>query len=144
MGAKGRASVIIHNLSGTGLLIETGKKLEPGATFDVDLPEVGATEVRVAWTSGDFYGCDFTTPIAAGRAGAPRLHALDDMAAAPEAVPAFLASPPFGYGTTEQPFPGEQTSSEPKLPMRSRILFVLGISLILWAIIALIFWASFS
>ena len=44
-------SVVIHNLSMTGLQIETSEKLKIGEKFDIILPECGATEVGVVWAA---------------------------------------------------------------------------------------------
>ncbi len=55
--------VTIHDLSLTGVLIETAASLAPGETFAVALPQAGAVEATVAWTSGRFYGCQFRQPI---------------------------------------------------------------------------------
>ena len=57
--------VLIHDLSPTGLLIETGQPLTKGETLFVDLPERGPTAASVAWSSGRFYGCAFELSIPA-------------------------------------------------------------------------------
>lgn len=53
------ASVTIHNVSASGLLLETGTVLIQGETISIDLPLAGATHAEVIWTSGTFYGCRF-------------------------------------------------------------------------------------
>ena len=63
-GAPRRAaSVTIHDLSLTGVLIETSTALNLGETFGVDLPQAGKVEASVVWSSGEFYGCAFKEPI---------------------------------------------------------------------------------
>jgi hypothetical protein len=57
--AHGACRVTIHDLSLTGLLIETSTPLASGETFEVDLPEAGKVEASVVWSSGEFYGCQF-------------------------------------------------------------------------------------
>ena len=57
------AEVIIHDLSLTGLLIETSADLAAGERIDVDVPEAGLTEAKVVWSSGRFFGCKFKRPI---------------------------------------------------------------------------------
>jgi hypothetical protein len=57
------ADVVIHDLSLSGLLIETSAGLADGERIDVDLPEAGPTEAKVVWTSGRFFGCKFKRPI---------------------------------------------------------------------------------
>lgn len=55
--------VVIHNLSSTGLLIETPTDLQPGEALDVNIPETGVVQAEVVWSSGEFYGCEFATPL---------------------------------------------------------------------------------
>ena len=57
------ADVIIHDLSLTGLLIETSAALAAGERIDVDIPEAGPTEAKVVWSSGRFFGCRFRRPL---------------------------------------------------------------------------------
>jgi hypothetical protein len=57
------AEVIIHDLSLSGLLIETSAGLATGERIDVELPEAGPTEAKVVWSSGRFFGCRFKRPI---------------------------------------------------------------------------------
>jgi len=65
--------VLIHDLSPTGLLIETGQPLTQGETLFVDLPERGPTAASVAWSSGRFYGCAFELSIPAAAVSAALL-----------------------------------------------------------------------
>lgn len=61
--AHGACRVTIHDLSLTGVLIETSTPLAAGETFEVDLPEAGKVEASVVWSSGEFYGCQFKEPL---------------------------------------------------------------------------------
>jgi hypothetical protein len=57
--------VVIHDLSLTGLLMETWASLSVGMDIEVDLPEAGATQARVVWSTGRYFGCQFSAPIPA-------------------------------------------------------------------------------
>jgi PilZ domain len=57
------ANVLVHNISTSGLLIETGQLLEIGETIEVDLPHVGLTRANIVWSTSDFYGCKFASEI---------------------------------------------------------------------------------
>ncbi|MDJ0978697.1 MAG: PilZ domain-containing protein [Erythrobacter sp.] len=57
----GRA--LIHDLSETGLRLETTSALEQGETLIVELPFVGVTEASVVWSKDNSYGCEFLTPV---------------------------------------------------------------------------------
>lgn len=55
--------VVIHDLSPTGMLLETPQDLCSGETLFVDLPERGPTAASVVWSSGHFHGCSFEQSI---------------------------------------------------------------------------------
>lgn len=61
--SQSAAQVTIHDLSLTGLLIETSADLAAGERIDVEVPEAGLTEAKVVWSSGRFFGCKFKRPI---------------------------------------------------------------------------------
>ena len=52
-------AVTIHDLSETGLLLETLVPLEAGQLFEIFLPLAGAVETKVVWSSHHFHGCHF-------------------------------------------------------------------------------------
>jgi PilZ domain len=62
-GPNGAGQATIHDLSLTGVLIETSTPLAEGETFEVDLPQAGKVEASVVWSSGEFYGCKFKSPL---------------------------------------------------------------------------------
>lgn len=65
--------VFIHDLSLTGLLIETWESLFVGTRLEVDLPEIGKTEAQVVWSTGHYFGCQFDTAIPAAALSAAML-----------------------------------------------------------------------
>lgn len=70
------ARVLIHNVSTTGLLIESAVKLAEEERIEIDLPEVGNAPAIVVWMSESYYGCRFETPLPAGALAALELHSL--------------------------------------------------------------------
>lgn len=58
-----QANVTVHNISESGLLIETGVDLAVGERFRIALPEAGTVEAGVIWASGSLRGCRFAIPI---------------------------------------------------------------------------------
>jgi hypothetical protein len=60
---NGSAQVVIHDLSLTGALLETSMSMLVGAIFEFELPNAGLVEAEVVWSSGEYYGCQFTLPI---------------------------------------------------------------------------------
>ena len=57
--AGGSAQVLVHDISVSGLLLETSADLLVGETIEVDVPEGGPTSAIVMWNSGRFFGCQF-------------------------------------------------------------------------------------
>ncbi|MBD2843492.1 helix-turn-helix domain-containing protein [Erythrobacter rubeus] len=57
------ANVTVHNLSASGLLLETELPLAQGEVIAVELPEAGPTDASVVWQSGQLFGCEFKTSI---------------------------------------------------------------------------------
>ena len=56
--------VMIHDLSLTGALLETSIPMLVGAIFELEFPQAGLVEAEVVWSSGEFYGVQFSLPIA--------------------------------------------------------------------------------
>lgn len=71
----GGDSVTIHDLSLTGALIETSLPMLVGAIFEVELPVAGKVEAEIVWNSGEYYGCQFSLPIAPSTLSAALLQA---------------------------------------------------------------------
>ena len=69
------ARVLIHNVSATGLLIESAVALAEAERIVIALPQAGKTSAQVVWTSESFYGCRFETPVPASALSALELYA---------------------------------------------------------------------
>lgn len=65
--------VFVHNLSESGLLLESAVELFAGDEIMVDLPAVGPTPAGVIWSSLGLYGCKFREPISAPALSAAQL-----------------------------------------------------------------------
>jgi transcriptional regulator with XRE-family HTH domain len=92
LGATARGdstSVTVHNISRTGLLLESGAELAVGETIELDLPESGVVEARVTWLSGTFAGCESAAPISDAALSAAQLRgaAAGKEAPVPEPFP---------------------------------------------------------
>lgn len=62
--APGQDPVFIHNVSESGMLLETGRVFAIGDVMEVDLPGIEGIRAGVVWKSAEFYGCRFNRPIA--------------------------------------------------------------------------------
>lgn len=122
--SEGALEVLIHDLSPTGILIESSTEVSHGETIDLIIPEVGSTPARVVWISGRYLGCEFKTPISSAAVSAALLRApipLDES-------PVELSAPLAVEHETQFDDPNE-------LSHFAKIRIVLGISVTLWAII---------
>src|SRR5690606_21164828 len=54
---------LVHNLSETGVLIESSIEVPAGSMLALDLPLIGVTEAKIEWASGSLFGCSFLKPI---------------------------------------------------------------------------------
>lgn len=90
--------VLIHDLSETGLMLQTVAELAVGEVFELELPEAGPSSARVVWARDMLYGCDFLSPVSRGTVSAALLRApyeepaetetADHGPAAPQRAPA--------------------------------------------------------
>ena len=115
-GSEGDIAVLIHDLSFTGLHIETSAEIAVGDTLEVELPEAGSSPARVVWNRGSHFGCEFLTPI-------PK-----------SAISAALLKNPIQRG-------GSQFSeTADKLPLRTRLFIMLGLALASWVVVLSLVW----
>jgi hypothetical protein len=82
--------VQIHNISGTGLLLESDIKLTAGDRIEIELPHAGDITAVVIWASGRLFGCQFEGPVSPATLSAVELKSaigpapsIDEDAAAP-------------------------------------------------------------
>ncbi|MGB3806027.1 MAG: PilZ domain-containing protein [Erythrobacter sp.] len=69
-GSPEEAMATIHDMSETGLRLETACKIDPEETLIVELPFLGVTEAKVIWSDGNFHGCEFLSPMSKGAVSA--------------------------------------------------------------------------
>jgi hypothetical protein len=87
-GADDRTHVVVHDVSETGLLLESPFELAQGEELDVILPRLGEKRVTVAWASGRFFGCQFADTAAPESDGVAAPSGMDALPGkgSPEAV----------------------------------------------------------
>lgn len=108
--------VVIHDLSCSGLLIETSADLSVGARLEVELPEAGPTEAAVMWADGRYFGCRFDNALPARALSAAQL--MSPAACAPA-------------------IPGPADAANDRLPLATRIKVVGALALGAWALVLL-------
>jgi hypothetical protein len=110
-------AVLIHDLSLSGLLIETSAELAVGAELQIDLPEAGLRPAMVVWSSGQYFGCAFATPL-------PRA-----------ALSAALLKNPIASPTANGAEAVAVEEQSDKYPLQVRLWIMLGLAVASWAII---------
>ena len=96
--ASGAAEVLVHNISASGLLLESQVALAPGEEIAIDLPHAGTTAARVIWASGRLYGCEFDVALSAGALSAVELRStVSRDIASPDKQPASPPAEDFGH-----------------------------------------------
>lgn len=133
------ADVLIHNLSTTGLLIQTSTDLSIGEAITVDVPHAGTTLAVVMWNSGNLFGCEFVAPVPSAAVSASLLRNPVERPSEPAAVEEISAAKDNDYVDADADIVvDEQTADRPKLPIRTRVVIIVGSSLLAWT---LIIWA---
>lgn len=130
----------VHDISSTGMLIETSVKLQPLDALEVDLPENGPTEALVMWSSGQFYGCEFKQPLSKAAISAAFLRSSPTDAQ--EVPPKPPRKTPVGATAAvdeHQAAESDNRRADDRLPLRVRAVAIIASSIILWL---LIIWAA--
>lgn len=94
---------LIHNLSETGLLLETSAELQVGEALQVELPHAGTITAIVVWVRGTFAGCEFAARVPKAAVSAALLRA--PVQAAPP--PAEVAREFSRHSLADRGFPDE-------------------------------------
>lgn len=71
---------LIHDLSESGLMIETSAELSPGDSLFVELPFIGTTEAKVVWRRDNSCGCEFLAPVSRATVSAALLRSTPERA----------------------------------------------------------------
>lgn len=123
--------VSIHDISSTGMLIETAAELAPDDDFEIDLPQSGATRALVVWNSGPFFGCEFIEPLSRASISAALLRSLPPGA---PSLPLPLATNRVDRliaDLAQEDGPVEEL----KAPLGVRLRLIFASAILLWALI---------
>jgi len=137
---QGGSDVTIHDVSATGLLIETATELAVLDDLEIELPEAGFTPALVVWSSGRFYGCQFKERISQAAISAALLRSP---AAEPGDALLQLRFPEPDPSKHAEELEAEDFA-EDKAPLRVRLRVILGGSILLWALIIYAAWSIYK
>jgi hypothetical protein len=112
---------VIHDLSTTGILIETKGDLATFEQLQLELPEAGMVVATVLWNSGQYYGCEFHKPISNAAISAALLRNP-------------IAGPPLESAEMRAD-EAEEEFVDDRYPLGVRLRVIIGASFALWALI---------
>ncbi len=84
------ANVTVHNISATGLLLQTSLPVERGETLMVELPQIGEVAAEIVWVSGSLFGCAFGQALSPAALAAAELRADAPLPESIGGVPAMM------------------------------------------------------
>lgn len=123
------ANVLIHNISLTGLLIETSVDLQIGEAFEVEVPHVGVRSAVIIWSSGRLFGCEFEAAVPNAAISAALLQTPAEGSSRSASADAYPTN-------VQEDYVNDDVSRQPvKLPIRTRALIIFSFSLLAWAVI---------
>jgi hypothetical protein len=127
--------VIIHDLSSSGMLIETAAKLAPFDGLEIELPQAGIRQALVVWSSGPYYGCEFQERLSQAVISAARLRSAPIVSPeeAPPPSPAITRSAAQEQTLEDPGTSGAIDEERASVTVRLRVIF--GSAILLWTII---------
>jgi hypothetical protein len=123
--------VVIHDLSETGVLIETEAELLVGEQLDVRLPESGARAAKVVWNSGRYFGCQFRHPVSRAAVSAALLRSPP--AERPMASDALQLEPAQGLAA-------QNSYAKQAWPFRDKLRLIVALTLGFWILNRVVLW----
>lgn len=121
--------IVIHDISATGMLIETSQELATGETLIIDLPERGETPATVAWNSGRYFGCQFELSLPAATVSAALLRSSPLETFAPS------GSGPGHSVLTSLTAEADGAVADDRYSLRTRGLVIVGLCGLSWALL---------
>lgn len=99
LSSRGAEPIVVHNLSATGVLLETETLLHAGQRIHISMSAAEPTAAIVVWTGDALYGCRFEHPISQEMLSTARKHDLlaaaeiaSELAPAAKTMPAMAAT----------------------------------------------------
>jgi hypothetical protein len=129
--------VTIHDLSSTGMLIETAASLAAFDGLAVDLPEIGIMPAIIVWNSGRFFGCEFNETLSQATISAALLRSRPansaELMPSASPVPQQMISAAVEGPLSQTVGPGVIPEEE-KAPLGVRLRVIFGSAIVLWVL----------
>ena len=135
----GEGGIEVHNLSRTGMLVESTAAVPAGTVLEVELPSGTSHRAKVVWADEGLFGCRFERPLSRASLSAALLRAAPQTLETPEAVLVQESSMAKlrEHWSFEHEIP---VSVERKLPFGTRVWIIGGLGLAGWAVPAAAAW----
>ncbi|MEE4207683.1 MAG: PilZ domain-containing protein [Parvularcula sp.] len=126
--------IAIHEVSATGLMLQSETDLHHGAVLILELPGTERKIARVVWAGGRFYGVKFRRPLTSNE--------LQKLRNASDVVWPEVEEPQHAYGSVprtdlEEALEAdrEDIADDEKLILPQRLGIIFGSTAVLWAVI---------
>lgn len=126
------AKATVHNISETGLLIETEMSLSVGDLIEVDLAQTGLKQAEVVWIDDRLFGCSFTKEISSATVSSALLRGSTG---ALSEISERVSKPDPATELAED----NRTAPEVKLSPSSKLLVIVGLAILSWAFVGTFF-----
>ena len=130
-------AVSIHDLSSTGMLIETAADLAPFDGLAANLPEIGIVPAIIVWNSGRFFGCEFNEYLSQATISAALLRSRPANSAelvAPASPAPQRMIPTAVEAPASQLVELDITADAEKAPLGVRLRVIFGSAIVLWVL----------
>jgi hypothetical protein len=117
------APVLIHDISASGLLIQTEAVIDVGTILEIQLPEVGPQAATVVWSRDEFFGCEFQSPLSKAGLSAALLQSYAGQERR------------TGAQSSEPAYPTETD----KLPRNSRLAIIIALAIASWTAVLAVY-----
>ena len=130
----GKGGIQIHNLSRTGMLVESGAAVAVGTDIEVELPGGARHRAEVVWRDADLFGCRFAKPLSQATLSAALLRAAPLLPSAADAARTHeseaLARLRRHWNFEDDAAPANETG----LPLGKRMWIIAGLAVAGWAV----------
>ena len=135
----GHGGIEVHNLSRTGMLVETATQVPVGTLIEVKLPCGTAHRAEVVWADEGLFGCRFEQPLSKSTLSAALLRAAPQVPEEKET--AHSQDSALAMLREHWVFEHETASTgDRKLPLGKRLWVIGGLALAGWAVPAAAAW----
>lgn len=133
-----QGGIQIHNLSRTGILVESTVAVTTGETIEVELLDGQSHRAQIVWADEGLFGCRFSRPLTQAELSAALLRSapvVDSAPAAPQPADP-LDRLREHWAVESEP----RIAGETKMPVGTRLWVISGLALAGWAVPAAAAW----